>query len=61
MESHVPSQVLEVEDVDGVELALADGRHQLDLAEDGGRVQQGPTLGPELRVRVKADPGAEII
>ena len=39
MESRVPSQVLEVEDVDGVELALADGRHQLDLAEDGGRVQ----------------------
>jgi hypothetical protein len=43
----------------GLELAVADGGHQLDLALYGGGVQQSVTAEPELGIGVQAKPGVQ--
>ena len=52
MERRVPGVVFEVDDVVEVELAVADGGHQLHLPHDDGLVEQGAPLRAELGVRV---------
>ena len=56
MHCRVSFVIVKVDDVVVVELALAERRHELDLAHDGGSLKQCPAPRTELCIRVQPNP-----
>jgi hypothetical protein len=56
MHCRVSFVIVKVDDVVVVELALAERRHELDLAHDGGSLKQCPAPRTELCIWVQPNP-----